>query len=139
MATLNTYLNFNGNTEQAFDFYKAVFGGEFLVLQRYGDIDGAEGMNEDEKNKIMHVSLPIANTVLMGTDMPASMPKILFGTNISLSIGTESEEEAELIFNGLAVGGKITMPLEKTFWGAFFGMVTDQFGIRWMVNYDYPA
>lgn len=139
MATINTYLNFNGNTEEAFGFYKSVFGGEFLVLQRFGDGAGGEGMTEEGKNKIMHIALPIAGTVLMGTDMPDTMEKVVFGTNISLSIDTESEEEAKKIFESLAVGGHITMALDKTFWGALFGMLTDKFGIHWMVNYDYPV
>lgn len=139
MATLNPYLNFMGNTEEAFNFYKSVFGGEFTMLQRMKDTPESDKLSEKEKNMIMHVSLPIGKgNVLMGTDMLESMGhQMNRGNNISLSISTESEEETEKLFNGLSAGGVVGMPLAKMFWGAYFGMCTDKFGIQWMVNFDF--
>lgn len=135
--TVNTYLNFNGNTEGAFNFYKSVFGGEFLTLQRFGTTPGCEEMPETDKDKIMHIALPIGTNILMGTDVPKTMEQVVNGTSISISISADSEDQATKIFNGLAEGGKIAMPLQKMFWGALYGMLTDQFGIQWMVNYEY--
>ena len=137
MAKMNSYLNFNGNTEEAFNFYKSVFGGEFLTLMRYKDTPDADKMPADEQEKGMHVALPIGDNILMGTDVLKSMEPVNFGTNSSLSIDGESEEEANQLFNKLSVGGKVVMPLEKMFWGALFGMITDKFGVQWMVNYDF--
>ncbi|NBB21242.1 VOC family protein [Runella sp. CRIBMP] len=140
MATVNPYLNFLGNTEEAFNFYKSVFGGEFVGLQRFKDTPEADKLSADDQDKIMHVALPIgSNTILMGTDALESMGHTLtLGNNLSLAIGAESKEEAEKIFHGLAEGGEVEMPLQDTFWGAYFGMTTDKFGIKWMVNFDYP-
>ena len=139
MATLNPYLNFNGNTEEAFNFYKSVFGGEFITLQRFRDTPEADKIPANEQDKIMHVALPIGpGNILMATDALESMgQKLVAGNNITLSINADSEAEADKLFNALAVGGQVSMPLEKAFWGAYFGMLTDQFGIQWMVNYDY--
>jgi len=138
MATANPYLNFNGNTEEAFNFYKSVFGGEFATFQRFEGSPGCEHIPLGEQKGIMHVALPIsANSILMGTDVPSVMPQVTMGTNISISLNAESEEESHKLFNGLSAGGKVDMPLEKMFWGALFGMLTDKFGIQWMVNYDY--
>jgi PhnB protein len=138
MATLQPYFNFSGNTEEAFNFYKSVFGGEFTTFTRFEDNPGAcEGIPVSELRGVMHVSLPIGtSTVLMGSDVPSSMQKAINGTNISISIDTESEAEADQLFTGLGEGGNIQMPLQKMFWGAYFGMLTDKFGIQWMVNYD---
>ncbi|NML22853.1 VOC family protein [Pseudoflavitalea sp. G-6-1-2] len=140
MATISPYLNFMGNTEEAFNFYKSVFGGEFLTLSRFKDQAETANVPENEKNMIMHVALPISNDViLMGTDTLESMGQQLNkGNNVSLAINATSLEETEKLFNGLSAGGHIIMPLEKTFWGAYFGMFTDKFGIQWMVNYDLP-
>lgn len=137
MATVNTYLNFNGNTEEAFNFYKSIFGGEFITVQRFKDSPGCEGMAVGDQEKLMHIALPIGGNILMGTDITEPMPPATFGTGISLSVDASDETEAHKLFNGLAEGGKATMPLEKMFWGALFGMLTDKFGIQWMVNYDY--
>ena len=142
MATINAYLTFNGNCEEAFLFYQSVFGGEFPYLGRFKDMPKSEEENcppPADGEKIMHVSLPISKeTMLMGSDSSEAFGQVTtMGNNISLSINTDSEEEATRLFNGLSAGGKITMPLAKTFWGAFFGMFTDKFGIHWMVNYDY--
>ena len=140
MATLNPYLNFNGNTEEAFNFYKSVFGGEFLTLQRFRDTPMAGQIPAEAQDKIMHVALPIGQgNILMATDALESMgQKLNNGNNYSLSLSTESEEETERLYNALSAGGKIEMPLDKTFWGAYFGMFSDKFGIQWMVNYTFP-
>ena len=141
MATVNTYLNFNGNTEEAFNFYKSVFGGEFTTLQRFKDTPHADKIPASEQEKIMHVALPIGKTaVLMATDAVESMGQKISstGNNYSIAIEAESEDEATKIFKGLSEGGTVTMPLEKTFWNAYFGMFNDKFGIQWMVNYTYP-
>ncbi|HYG20499.1 MAG TPA: VOC family protein [Ohtaekwangia sp.] len=137
MVTLNPYLNFNGNTEEAFNFYKSVFGGEFIVLQRFRETPEAGRIPAADLDKIMHVALPIGKgNILMATDTVASMgQKPVSGDNISLSLSVESEDEARKLFTALSADGKITMPLEQMFCG-YFGMVTDKFGIQWMVNYD---
>lgn len=137
MATINPYLNFSGKTEEAFNFYKSVFGGEFLVMQRFGDTPHGANMPDDEKNCIMHVALPIGQNILMGTDALESQGHTLtFGNNFSIAISPESMDEAKKLFDGLAVGGNVQQPLEKMFWGAWFGMLTDKFGLQWMINYE---
>jgi PhnB protein len=142
MAAVNTYLIFNGNCEDAFLFYKSVFGGEFAYIGKFGEMPPSEDPNcpppsEDEANRIMHVSLPISKeTILMGSDSTSQSGDVLFGTNFSVSINTDSKEEADKLFNGLSADGTIIMAMEKTFWGAYFGMFTDKFGIGWMVNFD---
>jgi PhnB protein len=140
MIKINPYLNFNGNAEEAFNLYKSIFGGEFAMVQRYGDTPDADKVPADAKDKIMHISLPLGNgNVLMASDSLESMGfPLVVGNNFSLSIDTESEEETTKIFNGLSAGGKVEMALGKTFWGAFFGMCVDKFGIRWMVSYTEP-
>ena len=138
MAIVNPYLNFPGNTEEAFNFYKSVFGGEFAMLVRFKDSPEASKVSAAEGEMIMHIALPFGKgNVLMATDALESMGhKVTAGTNFHLSVHAESEEDATKLFNGLSEGGKVTVPLAKSFWGAFFGMLTDQFGIQWMVNYD---
>ena len=139
MTIVNPYLSFDGNCEEAFNFYKSVFGGEFLRLARFQDAPSEQSMPEAEREKILHVALPIGRgtTVLMASDKPAAYGKLTIGNNFSISINTESEEEATDLFNGLSTGGHVIMPLHKAFWNAYFGMFTDKFGIQWMVNYDY--
>lgn len=143
MATLNVYLTFDGECEEAFKFYQSVFGKEIPMWNRFGEMPPQEGMppiSDDVKNRIMHVSLPISDeTVLMGSDAMPGMHQVQKGNNFSLSLNANSREEAESIFNKLSEGGVVTMPLADTFWGAYFGMWTDKFGINWMVNYDDPA
>ena len=143
MARINAYLTFDGTCEEAFNFYKSVFGGDFPMVGKFGDMPPQEGMppiSDEVKNRIMHMSLPIsAETVLMGSDTMPGIHDHQVGNNISLSINTDSREEADRVFTGLSAGGKVSMPLADTFWGAYFGMWTDKFGINWMVNYDYPA
>ena len=138
MATVNPYLNFAGNTEEAFNFYKSVFGGEFLALQRFKDTPEAGRMPAGDQEKIMHVALPIGNgNILMATDALESMGQNLsVGNNFSLSVNAESKEEADRLYNSLSGGGKATISMEQAFWGAYFGMLTDKFGIQWMVSYD---
>ena len=138
MTTLNPYLNFNGNTEEAFTFYKSIFGGDFAMVQRFKDTPEAGNTAAADQNKIMHIALPIGNgNILMGTDaLESKGHKLTGGNNFHLSVSTESEDETRKIFNALSSGGTITVPLDKMFWGAYFGMCTDKFGIQWMVNYD---
>ena len=140
MATLNPYLNFPGNTEEAFNFYKSVFGGEFLNVTRFSDTPEGAKLSPADAKKIMHVSLPIGKgNVLMGTDAIESMGhKLAFGDNMMLSLETENKTETEKLFNGLSAGGKVEVPLADMFWGAYFGMFTDKYGVKWMVNYTYP-
>ncbi|HTE31565.1 MAG TPA: VOC family protein [Chryseolinea sp.] len=137
MITINPYLNFKGNTEDAFKFYRSVFGGDFLALQRFKDTPESDRVPANEKDMLMHVSLPIGPNTLMGTDALESMGhNITFGTNLQLSVSTDSEAEAKKIFTALSAGGKVTIPLEDMFWGAYFGMCTDKFDIQWMVSFD---
>ena len=140
MATINPYLNFEGNTQEAFNFYKSVFGGEFAAVMRFGETPGCDEMPiaESDKDKIMHIALPIGNgNILMATDLLESMgQKMEAGNNFSISIGADSKEEADKLFGGLAQGGKVEMPLADAFWGDYFGMLQDQFGVRWMVGYN---
>jgi PhnB protein len=140
MATINPYLNFNGNTEEAFLFYKSVFGGEFTMIQRFKEIPDGPNLPADAQDKIMYIGLPIGkNNILMGTDAIESMGQIIReGNNHYISIQADTKEEAERLYEGLSQGGTIEMELGVTFWGAYFGMFMDQFGIQWMVNYDYP-
>ena len=140
MATLNPYLNFNGNTEEAFNFYKSVFGGEFIGgISRYKDTPEGAKMSTDDGNKVMHIALPIGNgNILMATDALESMGQtVIAGNNFYLSIETDSKEEADKIFTKLSVEGKVEMTLQDTFWGAYFGMFTDKFGVKWMINFTY--
>lgn len=141
MATVNVYLTFNGNCEEAFNFYQSVFGGEFPYIGRYKDMPPSEEcqpMNEADGNKIMHVTLPISKeTCLMGSDTGGEWASnFKEGNNFSISINAESREEADKLFNALSAGGQVTMPMNQTFWGAYFGMFSDKFGINWMVNFD---
>jgi PhnB protein len=139
MASINPYLTFAGSCEEAFNFYKSVFGGEFPYVGRFKDMPSENPIPESEGNKIMHISLPIIKeTTLMGSDSSEAFGHVtVVGNNFSISINAENEDEAKRLFDGLSAGGKVTMPLNKTFWGALFGMFTDKFGIQWMVNYDY--
>lgn len=143
MTTINTYLTFDGTCEAAFNFYKSVFGGEFDYIGKFKDMPADPNCKVDEADheKIMHVSLPISKeTRLMGSDTGGEWAsKLVAGNNFSISINTESKQDADSLFNKLSKNGTITMPMEETFWGAYFGMFTDQFGIQWMVNYDDPA
>ncbi|GAB3258769.1 VOC family protein [Larkinella harenae] len=138
MARFNPYLNFNGNTEEAFNFYKSVFGGEFAMLLRFKDTPEADKVSAEEADKIMHIALPLSkDTVLMATDALESMgQKLVVGNNFSISISTDTKDEANRLFSALSDGGLVDMPLEDTFWGDYFGALTDRFGIQWMVSYN---
>lgn len=143
MATVNVYLTFNGNCKEAFDFYKSVFGGDYPYVGTFAEMPPQEGMTmpEADKNRIMHISLPISKeTLLMGSDTGGEWASdYRQGNNFSVSINADSKEEADKLFNGLSAGGRVTMPMNHTFWDAYFGMFTDKFGISWMVNYDDSA
>jgi PhnB protein len=146
MARVSTYLNFKGNTEEAFAFYKSVFGTEFVgPINRMGDMPAGPGMPQlsaHEKNYVMHVELPtLAGHSLMGTDTLESMAREhVVGTNFSISLEPDSREEAERLFNALSAGGVVKMPLQDAFWGAYYGAFTDRFGVQWMVNFpNKPA
>ncbi|MCD0472821.1 VOC family protein [Flavobacterium sp. EDS] len=141
MAAVNPYLIFNGNCEEAFLFYKSVFGGEFAYIGKFKDMPADENCSQvssesEDANRIMHVSLPIGQTILMGSDSTEQSGAVTFGGNFSVSINVESAKEGDRIFNGLSAGGNPFMPMGKTFWGAYFGMLTDKFGVNWMVNFD---
>lgn len=138
MAAVNPYLNFAGNTEEAFNFYKSVFGGEFAALMRFKDNQECSAMSESDKERIMHIALPIDNgSILMGTDSLESMgQKLTVGNNFYIALAPDSKEEADRLFNGLSEGGKIEMPLQDMFWGGYFGSFADKFGVQWLVNYD---
>jgi PhnB protein len=137
MATINPYLNYQGNAEEAFTFYKSVFGGEFSSLQRMKDTPDADRVPAAEREKIMHIALPIGKGVtLMASDTLDSMgQKLSLGNNFYLSISVDSRQEADRVFNGLSKGGKIEMPMQKMFWGDYFGMFKDKFGVQWMVGF----
>lgn len=140
MATFNPYLNFNGNTEEAFNFYRSVFGGEFAMVMRFRDAPGCENMPPEALDKIMHIALPVGNgNMLMGTDSLESLgQKLVQGNNHYFMLSVSGREEADDIFARLSVGGKIEMPLQETFWGSYYGSFTDQFGIQWMIDYELP-
>ncbi|HBG58318.1 VOC family protein [Proteiniphilum sp. UBA1028] len=137
MAKLNPYLNFDGTCEEAFNFYKSVFGGEFTYLSRMGEFN-VEGMDisDEDRSRVMHVSLPVGENILMGSDVPGHM-KSQFkpGNNNYISLTPDSREEADRLFNELSVGGEVEMPMEEMFWGDYFGNFRDKYGIWWMINY----
>ena len=141
MARVSIYLNFPRNTEEVFNFYKSIFGGEFNGggIGRMGDFPPPEGMPQiadADKNLIMHIQLPILDGVLlMGTDAPESMGfKVNVGNNVHICIDPETKAETDRLFNALSEGGQVTMALQNTFWEAYYGACTDKFGIQWMFN-----
>jgi PhnB protein len=138
MASINPHINFNGNAEEAFNFYKSVFGGEFAKIMRFKDLASDEfPVAEHEENKIMHIALPIGKSMLMANDVPEILGKTNENENRSkIVITAESKEEAEKLFNGLSVGGQIEMPIMDSPWGSYFGMFRDKYGIEWMVDFD---
>lgn len=139
MAQINPYIHFNGNAEEAFNFYKSVFGGDFAMISRFGDFPNPEyPISENEAKKIMHIALPIGkHNILMASDTPEFMGKHNENeTRSKISISTESKAEADHLFTGLSAGGKIEMPIADSPWGSYFGMFRDKFGIEWMVSFD---
>ena len=139
MATINPHVNFNGNAEEAFNFYKSVFGGEFSRLVRFGQMASADfAVNEKEANKIMHIALPIgASNELMGNDVPSFMGTVNEQENRSkIAVIVESKEEADTIYHGLSAGGDVEMPISDSPWGSYFGMFRDKYGIEWMIEFN---
>ena len=137
MRVVNPYLTFPGNCEEAFTFYKSVFGGEFTYVGRFSEMPPQEGMtvSEADKNKIMHISLPISKeTILMGSD--EWQTRTNYGDNIGLSITTDSKEDADRLFQKLSTGGNPAMPMNQTFWGDYFGMCSDRFNVNWMISFN---
>ena len=135
MKAINITLLFDGQAEAAFNFYKSVFGGEFSNIQRLKDMPSPQPIIGKEGEKILHMSLPIGNAILMGMDMPAGRGTVNKGNNFMATIDTGSEEETVRLFNGLAEDGVVMMPVAHQLWGAYFGMLTDKFGIQWMLSY----
>ena len=139
VSVINPYLMFPGNAEEAFKFYKSVFGGEFANVQRFKDVP-AEANNAPaaDQDKIMHIALPIGKgNILMASDSLASMGyPVTVGNNFSLSVNAESKADADRVFNALSSGGKIELPMSDMFWGDYFGMCVDKFGIKWMISYN---
>jgi PhnB protein len=136
MKAANPYLNFPGNTEEAFTHYRSIFGGEFSALMRYRDFgENTMGVSDEELDKIAHISLPLGGSTLMGTDVVSTWPAPTMGTNFYITIEPDSLEEAERLFAALSDGGQIEMELQQTSWAERHGSCTDRFGIRWMVDY----
>lgn len=138
MAQINPHINFNGNAEEAFNFYKSVFGGKFERVVRFKDL-AASGfpVEAKEENKIMHIALPIGNCMLMANDVPESMGPTNENEHRSkIVITADSKEEADKLFNGLSAGGIVEMPISDSSWGSYFGMFRDKYGIEWMVNFE---
>lgn len=138
MAQINPHINFNGNAEEAFTFYKSVFGGEFAMIMRYKDlsIPGFE-VAPNERNKLMHIALPVGKNLLMANDVPEILGPINENENRSkISISAESKEEADKLFNGLSEGGQVEVPIGDSPWGSYYGMFRDKYGIEWIVDFD---
>ena len=140
MATINPYINFNGNAEEAFTFYKSVFGGEFSKIMRFGELSSPEfPVAENEANKIMYIALPIGKNILIANDVPEILGRVNENENRSkIAITAESKEEAETLFNGLSAGGTVEMPMAESPWGTHFAMFRDKYGIEWTVEFN-PA
>ena len=138
MATINPHINFNGNAEEAFTFYKSVFGGEFSKIMRFKDLASSDfEVSESEANKIMHIALPIGTSTLMANDVPEILGRTNENENRSkIVITAESKEEADTLYHGLSTGGQIEMPIADSPWGSYFGMFRDKYGIEWMVSFE---
>lgn len=141
MPTINPYINFNGNAEEAFNFYKSVFGGEFQKVIRFKELESAEfPVSENEADKIMHIALPIGGNTLLANDVPESMGRVNENENRSkIAISAETKEEADKLFSGLSVGGAVEMPMDESPWGTYFAMFRDKYGIEWTVEFDPKA
>lgn len=133
---MHPYLHFTGNADAAMKFYRNIFGGEFVTYIRFKDIAGGEKMSPEDQEKFVHINLSLGKgRHIMATDMPMAMGELTQGNNYHICVDTESEAETDKLFAQLSEGGKIDMPLNKTFWGAYFGMCRDQFGTQWMLNF----
>lgn len=140
MEAAHIYLHFNGTCEEAFKFYQSVFGGEFQSLTRFKEAPPESSFPDNEADKILHVALPVGrNSLIMGGDIPGAFLQSSKGTNFYIFLRTESEEETNTIFNELGSGGQIAMPLNHTFWGSYFGMIIDKFGVQWMLSFETPG
>ncbi len=138
MTTINPWINFNGNAEEAFTFYKSIFGGQFAKIIRFKDLASSEfPVSDSDAEKVMLIALPIGKSnVLMANDVPAFLGKVNENENRSkISVSAESKEEADVLFNGLSVGGQIEMPMDNSPWGTYFGMFRDKYGIEWVVEF----
>ena len=136
--TLNTYLHFNGNCREAFEFYRSVFGGEFAILATFRNGPPDMGVPEEELDNIMHVSYPIGSSVLMGSDVPSVFgPPTVMGSNFSISYSTRTKEETDGLFAKISAGGRVTMAPAEMFWGSYFGACTDRFGINWQLDCEH--
>ena len=134
---LNVYLHFNGNCREVFEFYRSVFGGDFASFATFREMADQAGMSEEEKDGVLHVAYDIGGATLMGSDVPSAFaPPVTQGNNFSISYQTESRRQTESLFKRISEGGRITMPLGDTFWGAYFGSCTDKYGINWMFDYQ---
>lgn len=138
MPKINPYLNFDGTAEEAFHFYKSVFGGEFHgPIFRMGSVPGSEELSEEEKNRIMHIALPIGDNMVMASDvMPSMGQTVTVGNNNYVSVFTDSKEQTDEYFAKLSDGAEIEMPMEDQFWGDYFGSLKDKYGVHWMLNYN---
>jgi PhnB protein len=138
MALINVHLNYNGNAEEAFTFYKSVFGGEFSKITRLKDLESPDfPVDEKDANKIMHIALPIGNNTLMANDVPSFLGTVNENENRSkIAVSAQSREEADKLFNGLSAGGTVEMPIQDSPWGSYFGMFRDKYGIEWMIDFD---
>jgi PhnB protein len=139
MQNINAYLHFLGNTEEAMNFYKSILGGEFTIFSRFRDVPGGDKMSAADQKKILHISLTTkSGVIIMATDSLESMEqKVSFGNNIHLCIQADSEAEVDKLFAELSSEGKVEMPVNKTFWGAYFGMCRDKYNVQWMINYTF--
>jgi PhnB protein len=140
MKSINPYLNFPGTSEQAFNFYKSIFGGEFVGgISRFKDTPDGAKLNDEEKEKVMYIALNIGQNTLMATDALESMGHgLTTGNNFHLTIEADNKQEAETFYYALSKDAKVELPMQDMFWGAYFGMLKDKFGIQWMISYSYP-
>ena len=136
MTKLNPYLSFNGQAEEAFNFYKSVFGGEFNGIMRWSDNPQCSEFSDEDKNGVMHIALPVGDSVIMGSDSVKSMGEVVVGTNFQVGITPDSRDDADRLFAGLSEGGTAMMPMSDQFWGDYFGALKDKFGIQWLINYS---
>lgn len=141
MAQINPYINFNGNAEEAFEFYRSVFGGEFGQIVRFKDLESAEfPVPANEANKLMRIELPIGGNTLIANDVPEAMGRVSEEENRSkIAVTAETKEEADRIFTGLSAGGSVEMPMDESPWGTYFAMFRDRYGIEWTVEFDPNA
>jgi PhnB protein len=136
MTTINPWINFNGNAEEALTFYRSVFGGEFTKIVRFKDLSGFD-VSADDANKIMHIALPVGKNILIANDVPESMGRVNENENRSkIAIRAETKEEADKLFKGLSEGGTVEMPMGESPWGTYFAMFRDKYGIEWTVECD---